>query len=88
MTLMLISEGTSSGHCETLRKFVNNSCVGSYLDEVVVEKAVEDGVGAGGGDTQHVTEQEGDHHRLYTITIFSFLFQFNEDQCKTSIVSC
>ena len=67
MTLMLISEGTSSGQCETLRKFVNNSCVGSYLDEVVVEKAVEDGVGAGGGDAQHVVEKEGDHHCLCII---------------------
>ena len=39
-------------------------CVGSCLDEVIVEKAVEDGVGAGGGDAQHVAEEEGEHHRL------------------------
>ena len=42
-------------------------CVGSCLDEVIVEEAVEDGVGAGGGDAQHVAEEEGEHHRLCMI---------------------
>ena len=42
-------------------------CDGSCLDKVIVEKAVEDGVGAGGGDAQHVAEEEGDHHRLCII---------------------
>ena len=52
-------------------RLVESSIVGSCLDEVVVEKAVEDGVGAGGGDAQHVAEEEGDHHRLCRTRIFS-----------------
>ena len=62
-------------------------CFGCCLEEVIINEAIEDGVGAGGGDAQHVAEQEGDHQRLCIITIFSFLFQFNEDQCETSITS-
>ena len=48
-----------------MRRFVDSSKVVSCLDKVIVEKAVEDGVGAGGGDAQHVAEEEGDHHHLY-----------------------
>ena len=39
-------------------------CFGCCLEEVIINEAIEDGVGAGGGDAQHVAEKEGDHHRL------------------------
>ena len=42
-------------------------CVGCCLEEVIINEAIEDGVGAGGGDAQHVAEKEGDHHRLCII---------------------
>ena len=34
------------------------------FDKVIIEKAVEDGVGAGGGDSNHVADHEGQHHVL------------------------
>ena len=34
------------------------------FDKVIIEEAVEDGVGAGRGDSNHVADHEGHHHVL------------------------
>ena len=35
-----------------------------FFDKVIIEEAIEDGVGAGRGDSNHVTDQEYQHHSL------------------------
>ena len=35
-----------------------------FFDKVIIEEAIKDGVGAGRGDSNHVTDQEYQHHCL------------------------
>ena len=39
------------------------------FDKVIIEEAIEDGIGAGRGDSNHVADQEGQHHALCNINI-------------------
>ena len=35
------------------------------FNKVIIEEAIEDGIGAGRGDSNHVADQEGQHHVLW-----------------------
>ena len=58
-----------------------------FHDKVVVEEAIENGVGDGGGHPHHVADHVGEHHALWNISIIFDSCVFSHRYLKISETS-
>ena len=52
----------------TIFSFGNFQLVQIFLDEIIIQEAIEDGICTGGWDSNHMADKEADHHCLWNCT--------------------